>query len=161
MSTGLSKSIFCALVGLAFPVPVWAQTIVTVKVTVVEPASCVINDNKTIEVDFGTVVGASVDGVKYKKAINYTLECKSQTTNAMKMAVTGNPASFDDTVLMTNITDFGIALRANGERLPVNGWFNFTYPDKPLLEAIPVKKAGSNPTGGDFRAGATLIIIYQ
>ncbi|RTP97278.1 fimbrial protein [Enterobacter sp. WCHEn045836] len=153
------RHIVCTLVSV--PAFVWAATTVTVKVTVVAPPSCVINDNKTIDVDFGTVVGPSVDGQKYMKTVDYTLECKGHTSNAMKMMIKGNPTTFDSSALQTNIADFGIALKANGETIGINDWVNFTYPDKPALQAVPVKKSGSTPAGGDFQAAATLMIAYQ
>lgn len=143
------------------PALVCAATTVAVKVTVVAPPSCIINDNKTIDVDFGTVVAASVDGQRYMQTVNYTLECEGQTSNAMRMLIKGNPTTFDSSALQTNIPDFGVALKANGEAVGINNWLKFTYPEKPILQAIPVKKPGSTPNGGDFYASATLMIAYQ
>jgi type 1 fimbria pilin len=77
------------------------------------------------------------------------------------MKIKGNQTAFDNTALQTNITDFGVALRANGLPLKINDWVNFTYPDKPVFQAVPVKKAGVTLKGGDFIAGATLMVEYQ
>jgi len=79
----------------------------------------------------------------------------------MKLMVMGNQTFFDTSALQTNIADFGIALRANGQPLTINNWVQFTYPDKPVLQAVPVKKAGATLTGGEFNAGATLMVAYQ
>ncbi|MHA6679808.1 fimbrial protein [Enterobacter cloacae] len=154
------RHLICFLLA-GMPALVWAATTVTVKVTVVAPPSCVINDNKTIDVDFGTVVAPNIDGQKYMRKVDYTLECNDQTSNAMKMLIKGNPTTFDSSALQTNIPDLGISLKANGEALGINDWLNFTYPEKPVLQAVPVKKPGSSPEGGDFQAGATLMIAYQ
>ncbi|WP_368734406.1 fimbrial protein, partial [Enterobacter cloacae] len=79
-----------------------------------------------------------VDGQNHLTTVDYTLECESGSSNAMKMAIMGSPTAFDGSALQTNITDFGIALKANGMPLTINNWLNFTYPDKPVLQAVPV-----------------------
>jgi hypothetical protein len=139
-----------------------AATTVTVKVRVVAPPPCVINGDKVIDVDFGSnVVTTKVDGVNNLQTLNYTLECQNYTSNAMKLQVKGTPMAFDGSALQTNVADFGIALRADGQPLMINKWLNFTYPSKPVLQAVPVKKAGATLNSGSFSAGATLMVDYQ
>jgi len=139
-----------------------AMSTVQVKVTVVAPPPCIINGDKTIDVDFGTnVITKNVDGINYLRLVDYSLECNGNFSNAMKLMVMGNQTFFDTSALQTNIADFGIALRANGQPLTTNNWVQFTYPDKPVLQAVPVKKAGATLTGGEFNAGATLMVAYQ
>lgn len=136
--------------------------LVTIKVTVVAPPPCTINGDQVINVDFGSdVVTSRVDGVNYLKTVDYSLECKNHTRNAMKMKLQGHATAFDRSALQTNMTDLGIALKANGSALTVNDWINFTYPEKPSLQAVPVKMAGVTLAGGDFSAGATLMVNYQ
>ncbi|KFL05470.1 fimbrial family protein [Serratia marcescens] len=134
---------------------------VTVKVTVVAPPPCVINDDRPVEVEFGDVMTTRVDGDNYKMPVNYTLSCSGGTSNAMKLQVKGNGAAFDATVLQTNKTGLGIELRQGDGKLAVNSWLNFTYPNKPELWAVPVKQAGTTLTGGEFSAGATMAVDYQ
>ncbi|WNN46701.1 fimbrial protein [Winslowiella toletana] len=134
---------------------------VTVKVTVVAPPPCIINDDRAIEVDFGDVITTRVDGAHYRMPVNYTLSCTGDTANAMKLQVQGNSATFDGTVLLTNKEGLGIELQQGSSKLPVNSWLNFSYPDKPELWAIPVKQAGATLTGGEFTAGATMKVAYQ
>lgn len=134
---------------------------VTVKVTVVAPPPCVINDDRPIEVEFGDVMTTRVDGDSYKMPVNYTLSCTRGTSNAMKLQVKGNGAAFDASVLQTNKTGLGIELRQGDGKLAVNNWLNFTYPNKPELWAVPVKQAGITLTGGEFNAGATMAVDYQ
>ncbi|MFP2166578.1 fimbrial protein [Enterobacter ludwigii] len=133
----------------------------TVKVTVVEKPPCTINGDRIIEVDFGDVIVPRVDGNHYMKEINYSLECKGQLSNAMKLTIQGNPTAFDNTALKTNVDDFGIAMRVNGQPLAINSSINFVYPNKPVLQAVPVKRAGVDLPGGEFSAGASLIVYYQ
>ncbi|WP_081248362.1 fimbrial protein [Serratia plymuthica] len=153
------------LVGALAVLPLIAtasSTTVNVKVTVLAPPPCVINGDNTIVVNFGSnVVISRVDGSNYLKTIDYTLECKGNTKNAMKMMIEGSGATFDSGVLQTNKTDFGIALKQNGQPLKVYQWVNFTYPAKPVLQAVPVKRSGSTLSTGTFFAGATLKVDYQ
>ncbi|WP_411750828.1 fimbrial protein [Serratia marcescens] len=134
---------------------------VTVKVTVVAPPPCVINDDRPVEVEFGDVMTTRVNGDNYKMPVNYTLSCTGGTSNAMKLQVKGNGAVFDATVLQTDKTGLGIELRQGDSKLAVNSWLNFTYPNKPELWAVPVKQAGTTLTGGEFSAGATMAVDYQ
>lgn len=152
--------LLCGMLGV-LPQIAGAFTTVTVKVTVVAPPPCVINDNRAIEVDFGDVITTRVDGAHYRMPVNYTLSCSGETANAMKLQVQGNGAPFDGTVLQTNKEGLGIELQQGSSRLPVNSWLNFSYPDKPELWAIPVKQAGATLTGGEFTAGATMRVDYQ
>ncbi|HHQ6589781.1 fimbrial protein [Serratia fonticola] len=145
------------------PMLAWAapSATVTVKVTVVAPPPCVINDNRPIDVEFGDVMTTRVDGDNYKMPVNYTLSCTGGTSNAMKLQVKGSGAAFDATVLQTNQTGLGIELRQGASKLAVNSWLNFTYPNKPELWAVPVKQDGATLTGGEFSAGATMAVDYQ
>jgi len=147
---------------IAAPLMASAATTVTVKVTVVAPPPCIINGDKAIDVDFGSeLLTTKIDGTNYIKTVDYTLECKDNTSNAMKMQVQGSATTFDTSALQTNMKDLGVALKANGTALAINNWLNFTYPDKPVLQAVPVKRAGSTLSGGDFVAAATLMVAYQ
>jgi type 1 fimbria pilin len=147
----------------ALPVLAWAASTatVTVKVTVVAPPPCVINDDRPIEVEFGDVMTTRVDGDNYKMPVNYTLSCTGGTSNAMKLQVRGTGAAFDAKVLQTDKAELGIELGQGDSKLAVNDWLNFTYPNKPELWAVPVKQSGATLTGGDFKAGATMAMDYQ
>jgi type 1 fimbria pilin len=159
------RQVWHVLAGMlaVLPMLVWAapSATVTVKVTVVAPPPCVINDDRPIDVEFGDVMTTRVDGDNYKMPVNYTLSCTGGTSNAMKLQVKGTGAAFDAAVLQTNQTGLGIELRQGASKLAVNSWLNFTYPNKPELWAVPVKQAGATLTGGEFSAGATMAVDYQ
>ncbi|MBC3219748.1 fimbrial protein [Serratia fonticola] len=144
--------------------PVVAKTAtatVTVKITLTAPP-CEINDNNLIEVNFGNdVMTTRIDGEYKRRPIAYTLKCQGGASNAVRMRVDGLGAAFDGEVLKTNKTDFGIELLSNGKRLPINGWLNFSYPNPPTLEAVPVKRSGAKLSGGAFSAGATMKVEYR
>ncbi|AYM92493.1 fimbrial protein [Serratia sp. 3ACOL1] len=155
------------LVGLggllvAMPLMLCAATsTVTIKVTVLKPPSCTINDNRPIEVEFGDVMTTMVDGDNYLMPVHYTLSCTDATSNAMKLQLQGSGASFDGSVLKTTKTGLGIKLQRGSNKLAINNWVNFTYPNQPELWAIPVKQSGATLTGGEFTAGATMKVDYQ
>jgi type 1 fimbria pilin len=136
---------------------------ITVRVTIMAPPPCVINDNNLIEVNFGDdVLTIRVDGKAYKrKPVTYSVDCSGGPSSAVKMLIEGSGAGFDSEVLQTDQTDFGIALLNNGRRYPINSWLNFDASSPPSLEAVPVKRVGARLQGGAFSAGATMKVEYQ
>ncbi|MEE4412059.1 fimbrial protein [Serratia sp. C2(1)] len=157
----LLKPVWVGAISLA-SLAAQAFTPVYITGTIIAPLPCVINGDRTIDVDFGNeMLTTKIDGSNYIMPVDYSLECKNNTRNAMKMKIQGNATAFDRSALQTNMADLGIALKANGSALTVNNWVNFTYPDKPALQAVPVKRAGSTLKGGDFAATATLMVDYQ
>ncbi|EPL9180882.1 fimbrial protein [Serratia marcescens] len=152
----------CGLLSALSPAVMASNSaIVTVKVTVIAPPPCTINDDRPIEVDFGDVMTTRVDGKNYRLPVNYTLSCTDSSSNAMKLQVEGVGASFDGTVLRTNKIGLGIALQRGDGKQSINSWMNFTYPNKPELWAIPVKQSGTTLAGGEFSSGATMKVAYQ
>ncbi|EMH4216657.1 fimbrial protein [Serratia marcescens] len=153
----------CGVAALMlFCSPVQAVTTIKVTVTIVAPPPCVINNNNLIEVNFGNdVMTTRIDGSYKKQPVVYSVECKNAPNNAMKLQIQGVSAGFDSEVLKTNKDGLGVALLRNGNRQPINTWVNFTYPNLPTLEAVPVKQAGATLSGGEFSAGATMKVEYQ
>ena len=139
-----------------------ASSTIKVTVTVIAPPPCVINNNNLIEVNFGNdVMTNRIDGSYRKQTVVYSVECTNAPDNAMKMQIQGTGAGFDSEVLKTNMDDLGVALLYNGNRQPINTWVNFTYPNMPTIEVVPVKLAGATLSGGAFSAGATMKVEYQ
>ena len=120
---------------------------------------CVVNDNQTIRVAFGNdLITTKVNGVNYLRTIDYTLECKNAGQSVMKMKVMGATAAFNNSAIQTSKANLAISLRANGNPLPIGSWLAFTYPNKPVLQAVPVS-GGTLATGG-FSVAATLMVEY-
>lgn len=128
---------------------------------VIAPPPCLINDGKMIEVNFGEVMSTRIDGVRYKEPIHYTATCQKMPTNAMKVYVTGGATGFDSNALQTNITGLGVRILYQGKLLDLGKAVNFTYPNLPELEAIPVRDQNEVLVGGDFVASGTLHVDYQ
>jgi hypothetical protein len=143
------------------PLIVNAVTRVEVKVTVVAPPPCIINDDRPIIVDFGEVITTRIDDSNNRLPVDYTLSCKDAPYNTMRMKIQGNGAHFDSTVLQTSKNGLGIELQNNKNKFSVNSWLNFIYPNKPDLWVVLVKQRGATLTGGEFTAGATMKVDYQ
>jgi len=139
-----------------------ANTNIEIKVIVVVPPPCVINNNRPIEVNFGdAVMTTRLDGNNYRTPIAYTLACGGQKNNAMQLRLQGNGASFNNQLLATNKSGLGIELLSNGVGTPINSSLNFTYPNLPVLEAVPIKQDGVALVAGKFTAAATMEVFYQ
>ncbi|EOY5052100.1 fimbrial protein [Serratia marcescens] len=151
------------LTGCLWNAIAYAGSTVSVKVTVMAPLPCVLNEKKPIEVDFGDeVITTSINGNMYREEVVYDLSCSGQGKNAMRLQINGLGAAFDSSALQTSITGLAIAFeQPKGKRLPVNGWANFDYPQLPELYAVPVKKNGVVLPTGEFSATATLRVDYQ
>lgn len=137
-----------------------AESWLTVKVTVTSPPPCIINNNQQIVVEFNEVMTTQVYVNNYRRPVNYTLSCTGLSSNALKLQIVGT-AGFNSQVLKTDKAGLGIALLQGENRVAVNGFLNFTYPNAPKLEAALVKQSGATLVGGRFNASATLKVIYQ
>ncbi|HCR2978925.1 TPA: fimbrial protein [Serratia marcescens] len=151
-----------AIAGLMIiPASQAATSPIYISGTITSKPQCVINGNQTIRVDFGDdLITTKVDGSNYIRQVDYTLECRNNSKNAMKMKVVGTAAAFNSSAIQSSKANLAIALRANGNPLTIGSWLNFTYPDKPLLQAVPVKGSGTLSAGA-FSAAATLMVDYQ
>ncbi|MEB0046570.1 MULTISPECIES: fimbrial protein [unclassified Pseudomonas] len=141
---------------------VQADTNLTIRATIIAPPPCIINRGSTLNVPFGNdLLTSRIDGVNYRRDVPYTVTCDSPFNNAMTLELKGTAASFDRNVLLTRKPDLGVKLFINGADWPLNTAVNFTHPNFPVVQAVPVKRANSNLTGGAFDATATLVIEYQ
>lgn len=141
---------------------VQADTNLTIRATIIAPPPCVINGGSTLDVPFGNdLLTSRVDVVNYRREVPYTVVCDSPFSNAMKLELKGTAAAFDPDVLLTRKADLGVKLFINGADWPLNTAVNFTHPNFPVVQAVPVKRAGSRLTGGVFDAAATLVVDYQ
>lgn len=155
----------CLLCGMLVTLPQIATSAnsvnITVKVSVVAPPACTINENKPIEVEFGDVMTTRVDGNNYRRPVDFSLSCTTASSYALKLQVQGNGASFDSEVLRTDREGLGIKLLQGSNKLAINSWLNFSRPNTPKLWAVPVKQNNATLKTGQFSAGATMKVDYQ
>lgn len=131
--------------------------------TLIEPPPCTINDGGKVDVDFGDRVGVSkVDGVNYRKPVNYRINCGSNAGAwNMTLTVIGTAADYDAAALASNVDDLAIRLLQNGQRFILNQPLPIKLNAVPTLEAVPVKRPGATLKEGAFEATATLLAVYQ
>lgn len=118
------------------------------------------NSGSNIEVSFGTTLMINmINGVNYKQPIPFSLNCTGNPST-LKFKFGGNPgASFDTTVLATNLTDLGVRLlKPDGSDLNLNEVFEVTVIGAPNFMAVPVQRAGAVLPTGTFGASATLTV---
>ncbi|WP_447879501.1 fimbrial protein [Serratia fonticola] len=171
MLEGLFKSppfYLCAtmiIVGLSISFPSFgtnSSAIINISGTVLSAPSCIINEHNIITVDFGRNISSlRINGSNYIRSIDYSLVCKNNYSNSMKIMIEGTGASFNNRALSTTLTDLAISIIVNGQQQDINSWTTFSYPIKPVLQAVLIKRSGVQLPAGDFSAGATLRVDYQ
>ncbi|WP_121500745.1 fimbrial protein [Entomohabitans teleogrylli] len=142
---------------------VMADAVVNFSGILVEQPPCEVSGNQgdIISVDFGDVMTTRIDGENYKREIDFTLDCQQAVNNALKLRITGTPASFDPSALAGGKTGFGIAFLHGTQRLALGSWLNFSPVSVPELAAVPVKDGSVNLDGGAFNVVASLVVDYQ
>ena len=129
--------------------------------TLIAPPPCTINDGNTIDVDFGKVGIKRIDGVNYRRALNYRITCeKGGTAWVLKLTLTGNATAFDKEALMSD-RGVGIRMYQNNKPFTPNTTIDINLNSPPALTVVPVKDAAQDPVKGDFMARATLRADYQ
>lgn len=130
--------------------------------TLNEPPPCTIDSGSTIEVDFGDVGTKRVDGVKYRRAVGYTINCgNSPLPWLLKLSVNGTATTFDDAAVQTSAPDLGIRLLQNSLPFLLNTPLDITLASPPTLEVVPVKRPGAVLAPARFTAVATLLAEYE
>jgi len=130
--------------------------------TLNEPPPCTIDSGSTIEVDFGDVGTKRVDGVKYRRAVGYTIRCGASTLPwLLRLSINGTATTFDNSAVQTNVPELGIRLFQNNLPFRLNTPLDITLSSPPTLEVVPVKQPGSVLAPARFTAVATVLAEYQ
>lgn len=149
---------------ISAPSLVWAASSsisIDIRVRVQSP-TCIVNGNRVINVNFGNDLGTHlIDGKNYSETLDYDIDCPDASSNNMRIKVGGIGSSFETKYLETNNPDLGIVFYNGANQLDLNQWLSFSYPNKPEIVAIPIKKNNISLSGGAFIASATLYIEYQ
>ena len=65
----------------------------------IAPPTCIVSENKTIEIAFNEVIISDISGDNYKREVPYSVECDSENTDTgiqMKLTWTGVETDFND-----------------------------------------------------------------
>ncbi len=103
---------------------------------------CNINSGQRQTVDFGSAVGINrIDGKRYEQSVPFVLECKNHAGGMIPpllLTLEGNPTSFDEAAVLTDVDGLGIEMRSNGVAQPLNKQVLIDYKNLPTLTAVPV-----------------------
>jgi type 1 fimbria pilin len=142
------------------------------------PEKCTINGGQTIEVEFGDLPGAGLDGNNFEKTLPLTFSCEGGVFEGgalkINLGISGRPASFNQEYLRTTkdgyqggtvIPDLGIKFKQlDGSPLSLNKFYPVTMQgnigDWGFI-AAPVSPAGADVAAGDFYATATIVAEFQ
>lgn len=140
------------------------HTVVTITGALVDTPECTINDNNQIDVDFGDdVIISRIDGLKYKNTgLIYTMNCNQLAKKTLKMTVKGSPASFDETLIATDVEGLGIRLFLY-DTVPLKQGTEIGFNDGDIvkLSAAPVVQNGITLRAQPFMGTGTMVIEYQ
>lgn len=130
--------------------------------TMIEPPACLINSGSNIEVDFKEVGIKKVDGVNYRERLSYAITCEAGTLPwEMVLRVEGVATTFESSALQTSVPDLGLQFFQNDIPLELNKGLVINPAAAPVLDVVPIKRAGTSLSQGDFSASATLLVKYQ
>jgi type 1 fimbria pilin len=155
-------SVITGLLAACFATAALADAEVNFKGTLIEAPPCVVNNNENIVVDFGNeVMTTRVDGSNYREKVLFTLDCSEALSSKQKVRISGTTTGFDSQALATSQNGLAIAIYNGATRYTPGEWVNFTDPDLPKFEAVPVKEDGVTLSGGAFNTLASLVVDYQ
>ncbi|MGM8755101.1 fimbrial protein [Enterobacter chuandaensis] len=153
------------LVSVALPsMAIDTQVDLSVTVVVNVPMPCQVTGGA---VEFGTVYTTKIDGTRYTKPLNYSLNCKDRLKDYLKLQIQGDSTTINgEKVLKTSVDGFGLRLQTkDGKNLIEPGtsdWLSFTWANSgPELEVVPVKESSTTLSAAEFNARATMIVDYQ
>ncbi|KLF43443.1 fimbrial protein [Klebsiella aerogenes] len=157
-----SRLLCTNIVALLFSTSSYAIENMSFKGELIEPPACIISDNNDIVVSFDNIGVNKIDGVNYLRDINYSIECDdNNSSKEVFLIISGEATNYDDSALQTNVDDLGIHLLQNGMPFKLNVPIQINADNEPKIQAVPVKRPGSELSKQSFQATATLQANYQ
>jgi type 1 fimbria pilin len=141
--------------------PLQAADNMSFRGTLIEPPPCLVNNGTNIDVPFDKIGVNTVDGINHRQQINYVLDCTAGPAWSMVLTLIGPAASYESATLQTNVANLGIKIYQNGQPFELSTPIAIDPQNPPLLEAVPVKKLGTELVEGMFEVTATLRADYQ
>lgn len=136
--------------------------LIYLKGKLVSPLACTVNSGKDSSVSFGDeVITTRIDGVNYKQKASYSIECKGNVNNLIKIQFAGLGTDFDSKAVLTDNKDVGVVIYNGTTKIGVNDWISITYPGIPEINLAPVKRPNFDLKGGTFSGYVRLNVEYQ
>lgn len=134
--------------------------------TLLERPLCTISDKGgRMDVRFGNIAITRVDGEHYRRVIPYQINCPGANPNTlwrMRLTLKGSHTDFEPKVVQSSVPDLGIKVLLGGTALTPDEprLIEISPTAMPLLEAVPVKRAGSDLPSIAFTASALLLAEF-
>lgn len=155
--------LLCSIVST--PVMAGSKSVAMVlRVLVDAPPPCTVT---SASVEFGNVFISKIDGVSYKRPIDYSLVCNNLAMDDLRLNMQATTTVINgETVIDTGIAGFGIRIQKASDHsildLTPGTWLPFNFSSgAPALEAVPVVQSGVTLTAAEFSASATIVVDYQ
>ncbi|HBZ16823.1 fimbrial protein [Pantoea sp. NPDC088449] len=124
--------------------------------------SCIINNDKPVDVSFGEAVGVNkVDGVNYRQKLPLGIVCSRPPGELLHLMFVGTQTDFDLNALATDVNDLGIRLLQGETPIMINEPLPLDNDHLPEFSAVPVKRPNAQLTGGDFHSQVALQIMLE
>ena len=131
------------------------------------PATCTINNNNPIDVNFGSVDplvsgGDSSSLTPYSTTVNLNYSCPTAgISSVVYTKLQGTASSFNPSALATSNENLAVAMTRGTSVVALGSSFNTTVTRSSGSNTVNfklIRKPGSVPAGGLFNANATLIL---
>jgi len=150
----------------ALPMTIFGSENLQFSGTLIVPPVCTVSDQGgRINVHFKQNISTKrIDGEQYRQTVGYRIDCTAGSfvpgTWRMHLTVRAIGADFDKNAIQTSVADLGIKLILGGSNLLINQPREISIDSPtnvPVLEAVPVKRAGAELPSIEFTASALLI----
>lgn len=122
---------------------------------------CQVNEDKAVNVQFGSVGVNKVNGVNFTMPIPFAVTCNNlggEANPGLTLRVNGTQSDFNEAAVVTDVDGLAIKIMKDGEDLKLNTDTEITFSPQTVLTAAPVKKDGVDLVAGTFHATATLVV---
>lgn len=143
-----------------------AQESVMMGGVLIAPPLCKVNDDEVLSVDFERINIEKIDGIQYRKKLEYQIGCEKVPENhggVFRLTLSGNAASFSPTrsAILSNVSQLAIQVYQNDQPFVLGVPIQISLNNIPVLEAVPIKAEGATLQERPFEATATLQVDYQ
>lgn len=137
-------------------------TLVTVRGSISNNPSCVLNDDKLIDIDFGRNIRIPlIDGFNYSKEIIVSVKCENFDEEDLVFKISANNYENKYGLLATSKEGLGIIFTHNSSVLPVDEFVNIDQNGIINIVATPVIYDSTEKlTVGEFVSQALLVVAY-
>lgn len=129
---------------------------------VAQRTTCIVNDNREIDIQFGNVNITKVSTGQYILDIKYTLDCGNATDiNTVYMKIQAISEPWDDKAINTSADGLGVRILSDGTSMELNKDIKINIANQPVLQAQLVQKPDTTLSEQSFSAVGSLLVEYE